>query len=188
MAMTDSMTSTMGLEALFLFPKRHKRDCCAVARTPCADRESGDQDGFRRHGRILSPAAANASLALTTTSQKIRWCAVYRIQKPGDSSNGKSTKGSADVEVLKGAAAGAPFWLRSQLAKSQQPEQRGAQAPSGRLSRATLALARPAPTRIIENPGSEFRVDVIKTHQHRDLGSNPDPVRNRCRVPDQLRR
>jgi len=82
----------------------------------------------------------------------------------------KSTKRSVGRRgFLKGAAAGAAVLAtKPQLAhaqeRAQEPETRGAQAPSGATVARETGAARPAANaRIIENPGSDFMVDVLKT-------------------------
>src|SRR6185295_7554387 len=76
---------------------------------------------------------------------------------------------------LKGAAAGAAVLAaKPQLAKAQQPETRGAQAPNGATVARETGAARPAANaRIIENPGSDFMVDVLKTLNLEYLTANP---------------
>jgi len=92
----------------------------------------------------------------------------------------KSTKRSVGRRgFLKGAAAGAAVLAaKPQLAhaqeRAQQPETRGAPAPSGATVARETGAARPAGNaRIIENPGSDFMVDVLKTLNIEYLGSNP---------------
>jgi len=92
----------------------------------------------------------------------------------------KSTKRSVGRRgFLKGAAAGAAVLAtKPQLAhaqeRAQEPETRGAQAPSGATVARETGAARPAANaRIIENPGSDFMVDVLKTLNIEYLGSNP---------------
>ena len=92
----------------------------------------------------------------------------------------KSTKRSVGRRgFLKGAAAGAAVLAaKPRLAhaqeRAQQPETRGAPAPSGATVARETGAARPAGNaRIIENPGSDFMVDVLKTLNIEYLGSNP---------------
>src|SRR5436189_688163 len=92
----------------------------------------------------------------------------------------KSTKRSVGRRgFLKGAAAGAAVLAaKPQLAhaqeRAQQPETRGAQAPSGATVARETGAARPAGNaRIIENPGSDFMVDVLKTLNLEYLTANP---------------
>src|SRR6185369_15605580 len=79
---------------------------------------------------------------------------------------------------LKGAAVGAAaLAAQPQLAKAQQAQQpagRGAQAPSGAVVARETGAARPAANaRVIENPGSDFMVDVFKTLNLEYLSANP---------------
>ena len=89
----------------------------------------------------------------------------------------KSTKRSVGRRgFLKGAAVGAAaLAAQPQLTKAQQPAPaRGAQAPSGSAVARETGAARPAANaRVIENPGSDFMVDVLKTLNIEYLGSNP---------------
>jgi thiamine pyrophosphate-dependent acetolactate synthase large subunit-like protein len=92
----------------------------------------------------------------------------------------KSTKPSVGRRgFLKGAAVGAAaLAAKPQLApaqqSSQQPAGRGAQTPSGSAVARETGAARPAANaRVIENPGSDFMVDVLKTLNIEYLGSNP---------------
>src|SRR6476646_8356049 len=92
----------------------------------------------------------------------------------------KSTKRSVGRRgFLKGAAVGAAaLAAKPQLGKAQQPSGRGgnaqAQAPSGSAVARETGAARPAANaRVIENPGSDFMVDVFKTLNIEYLGSNP---------------
>src|SRR5262249_48502584 len=91
----------------------------------------------------------------------------------------KSNKASVGRRgFLKGAAAGAAALAATpSLAPAQQPQQtaqRGAQAPSGAaLARETGAARPTAASRVIEHPGSDFMVDVIKSLGIEYLGSNP---------------
>src|SRR5262249_28299794 len=93
----------------------------------------------------------------------------------------RSKKGSVDRRgFLKGAAAGAAAMVaKPPLASAQQSAQnRGANAtapvPSGAaLERDAGGREAPAPSEIIEHPGSDFMVDVLKTLKLEYLGSNP---------------
>ncbi|MBZ5632712.1 MAG: twin-arginine translocation signal domain-containing protein [Acidobacteriia bacterium] len=92
----------------------------------------------------------------------------------------KSTKRSVGRRgFLKGAAVGAAaLAAKPQLApaqqSSQQPAGRGAQAPSGAAVARETGAARPAANaRVIENPGSDFMVDVFKTLNLEYLSANP---------------
>src|SRR5689334_3491240 len=91
----------------------------------------------------------------------------------------KSTKRSVGRRgFLKGAAVGAAaLAAQPQLGKAQQaqlPAERGAQAPSGAaVARETGAARPPANARVIENPGSDFMVDVFKTLNLEYLSANP---------------
>ena len=89
----------------------------------------------------------------------------------------KSKKGSVGRRgFLKGAAAGAAALVRpTPPARAQQPPQpsRGAAVPSqAALARETGARP-PASARVVEHPGSDFMVDVLKTLNLEYLGSNP---------------
>ena len=92
----------------------------------------------------------------------------------------KSTKGSVGRRgFLKGAALGtAALAAKPQLAKAQQAGGRGGnaqvQAPSGSAVARETGAARPAANvRVIENPGSDFMVDVLKTLNLEYLTANP---------------
>jgi thiamine pyrophosphate-dependent acetolactate synthase large subunit-like protein len=92
----------------------------------------------------------------------------------------KSTKRSVGRRgFLKGAAVGAAaLAAKPQLAQAQenaqQPAGRGAQAPSGATVARETGAARPAANaRVIENPGSDFMVDVLKTLNLEYLSANP---------------
>src|SRR5437868_1212840 len=78
---------------------------------------------------------------------------------------------------LKGAAAGAAaLAAKPGLAPAQQQQtaQRGAQTPNGAALARENGAARPtASSRVIEHPGSDFMVDVIKSLGIEYLGSNP---------------
>ncbi len=80
---------------------------------------------------------------------------------------------------LKGAALGtAALAAQPQLVRAQQPAVRGgnaqAQAPSGSAVARETGAARPASNaRVIENPGSDFMVDVLKTLNIEYLTANP---------------
>ena len=107
----------------------------------------------------------------------------------------KSTKRSVGRRgFLKGAAVGAAaLAAKPELAKAQQPAGRGgrgAQTPSGATVARETGAARPAANaRVIEHPGSDFMVDVLKTLNLEYLGSNPgSTVRIAARVAHQLRR
>jgi thiamine pyrophosphate-dependent acetolactate synthase large subunit-like protein len=92
----------------------------------------------------------------------------------------KSTKRSVGRRgFLKGAAVGAAaLAAKPQLGKAQQPAGRGgnagAQTPSGSAVARETGAARPAANaRVIENPGSDFMVDVFKTLNLEYLSANP---------------
>jgi len=92
----------------------------------------------------------------------------------------KSTKRSVGRRgFLKGAAVGAAaLAAKPEFAKAQQPSGRGgsatAQAPSGAAVARETGAARPAASaRVIENPGSDFMVDVFKTLNLEYLSANP---------------
>jgi thiamine pyrophosphate-dependent acetolactate synthase large subunit-like protein len=92
----------------------------------------------------------------------------------------KSTKRSVGRRgFLKGAAVGAAaLAAKPQLAhaqeRAQQPAGRGAQTPSGAAVARETGAARPAAeARVIENPGSDFMVDVLKTLNIEYLSANP---------------
>ena len=96
----------------------------------------------------------------------------------------KSTKHSVGRRgFLKGAAVGAAaLAAKPQLAhaqeRAQQPAGRGgagsAQTPSGATVARETGAARPATeARVIENPGSDFMVDVLKTLNIEYLSANP---------------
>ena len=93
----------------------------------------------------------------------------------------KSKKTSVDRRgFLKGAAAGAAALVsKPQVARAQQSAQnRGGNAtapvPSGAaLERDSGGRESPPPSEIIEHPGSDFMVDVLKTLNLEYLGSNP---------------
>jgi thiamine pyrophosphate-dependent acetolactate synthase large subunit-like protein len=89
----------------------------------------------------------------------------------------KSKKGSVGRRgFLKGAAAGAAALVAvPEVTKAQQQGgSGGAQAPSGATLAREAGNARPGPTsRVIERPGSDFMVDVLKTLNIEYLGSNP---------------
>jgi thiamine pyrophosphate-dependent acetolactate synthase large subunit-like protein len=76
---------------------------------------------------------------------------------------------------LKGAAVGAAaLAARPEFAKAQQPAGRGAQTPTGSVVARETGAARPAASaRVIENPGSDFMVDVFKTLNLEYLSANP---------------
>jgi acetolactate synthase I/II/III large subunit len=76
---------------------------------------------------------------------------------------------------LKGAAAGAAAIIaRPQPGKAQEPVQTGAAAPPAqRLARENGAAAPTAGARVIERPGSDFMVDVLKTLNIEYLAANP---------------
>jgi len=88
----------------------------------------------------------------------------------------KSTKRSVGRRgFLKGAAVGAAaLAAKPELAKAQQPAGRGAPTPSGSAVARETGAARPAASaRVIENPGSDFMVDVFKTLNLEYLSANP---------------
>jgi acetolactate synthase I/II/III large subunit len=92
----------------------------------------------------------------------------------------KSTKRSVGRRgFLKGAAVGAAaLAAKPELAKAQQPAGRGgnagAQTPNASTVARETGAARPAANaRVIEHPGSDFMVDVLKTLDLEYLGSNP---------------
>src|ERR1051325_4530072 len=94
----------------------------------------------------------------------------------GDPHMAKSTKPSVGRRgFLKGAAVGAAaLAAQPQLGKAQQPAGRGAQTPSGPAVARDTGAARPAAgARVIENPGSDFMVDVFKTLNLEYLSANP---------------
>jgi acetolactate synthase-1/2/3 large subunit len=76
---------------------------------------------------------------------------------------------------LKGAAVGAAaLAAKPEFAKAQQPTGRGAQTPTGSVVARETGAARPAASaRVIENPGSDFMVDVFKTLNLEYLSANP---------------
>ncbi len=79
---------------------------------------------------------------------------------------------------LKGAAAGAAALAaapeRAQAQQAPAPRNATAQAPGGPAVARETGAAQPAPAQvIIENPGSDFMVDVLKTLNIEYLGSNP---------------
>ena len=92
----------------------------------------------------------------------------------------KSTKRSVGRRgFLKGAAVGAAaLAAQPQLAPAQQSAQQPAggraQTPSGATVARETGVARPAANaRVIENPGSDFMVDVLKTLNLEYLSANP---------------
>ncbi len=92
----------------------------------------------------------------------------------------KSTKRSVGRRgFLKGAAVGAAaLAAKPQLTlaqeRTQQAAGRGAQTPSGAAVARETGAARPAAeARVIENPGSDFMVDVLKTLNIEYLSANP---------------
>ena len=94
----------------------------------------------------------------------------------------KSRKTSvARRNFLKGAAAGAAALVaKPQAGSAQQVAQRGGNASAPMPSAAALEMettaggrASAAPGTIIEHPGSDFMVDVLKTLKIEYLGSNP---------------
>src|SRR5690242_12594487 len=76
---------------------------------------------------------------------------------------------------LKGAAAGAAaIAAKPALAQQQPAAQRGTQQPGASALAREAGNARPATSpRVIEHPGSDFMVDVLKTLGLEYLGSNP---------------
>ena len=104
----------------------------------------------------------------------------------------KSTKRSVGRRgFLKGAAVGAAaLAAKPEITKAQQPAGRGAQTPNASAVARETGAARPAANaRIVEHPGSDFMVDVLKTLDLEYLGSNPGSyVRITARVAHQLRR
>src|SRR5579872_6326934 len=89
----------------------------------------------------------------------------------------KSTKNSVGRRgFLKGAAAGAAaLAAKPEPAKAQEAGSapRGAQAPSGAQVTREAGAVRPAATPVIEHPGSDFMVDVIKSLNIEYLAANP---------------
>ena len=92
----------------------------------------------------------------------------------------KSTKRSVGRRgFLKGAAVGAAaLAAKPEITKAQQPAGRGgnagAQTPNASAVARESGAVRPAANaRIVEHPGSDFMVDVLKTLNLEYLGSNP---------------
>jgi acetolactate synthase-1/2/3 large subunit len=89
----------------------------------------------------------------------------------------KSTKNSVGRRgFLKGAAAGAAaFAATPELSSAQEAGSapRGASAPSGAQVAREAGAVRPAPTPVIEHPGSDFMVDVLKSLNLEYLAANP---------------
>src|SRR5437879_3078395 len=91
----------------------------------------------------------------------------------------KSNKSVGRRGFLKGAAAGAAVLaakpaLAPAQQQPQQSAQRGAQTPNGAALARENGTARPtASSRVIEHPGSDYMVDVIKSLGIEYLGSNP---------------
>ena len=92
----------------------------------------------------------------------------------------KLAKGSVGRRgFLKGAAVGAAaLAAKPQITKGQQPTGRGgsatAQTPNASAVARETGAARPAAeARVIENPGSDFMVDVLKTLNIEYLSANP---------------
>ena len=87
----------------------------------------------------------------------------------------KSTKNSVGRRgFLKGAAAGAAaLAAKPEIAKAQETTPRGAAPPSGAQLAREAGSARPAATQVIEHPGSDFMVDVLKSLNIEYLAANP---------------
>jgi thiamine pyrophosphate-dependent acetolactate synthase large subunit-like protein len=91
----------------------------------------------------------------------------------------ESTKSSVDRRrFLKGAAAGAAALVAApsaaaEAAQQSAPARGGTAAPSAVQLAADTGEPPPASARIVQNPGSDFMVDVLKTLGFEYVGANP---------------